>query len=319
MMNGPHCMDMVSHPRDVARFVVECAEARIGVALVFVTAVEGGSMREPGLRMAASITGATAGYVSNGCVEADLVAQARKAIVENRPAAVQYGRGSGRIDMVLPCGGGIELLICPVADHHLPALRAMIEAERETGMIALATDGSLRWDHGMQSVSPGTAAYMVRPKIPLLIVGSGVEALALAHLASGADMQVELVSPDDITLTRARDAGIPVRELRGLSSPVDLRIDGGTAIALMFHDHEWEQMVLLKALDTDAFYVGALGSRRAHARRVEGLIASGCSNEGIARIKAPIGLVHRLRDPHLIAASVIAEIAAAFQERFTAF
>ena len=171
----------------------------------------------------------------------------------------------------------------------------------------------------MQSVSPGTAAYMVRPKIPLLIVGSGVEALALAHLASGADMQVELVSPDDITLTRARDAGIPVRELRGLSSPVDLRIDGGTAIALMFHDHEWEQMALLKALDTDAFYVGALGSRRAHARRVEGLIASGCSNEGIARIKAPIGLVHRLRDPHLIAASVIAEIAAAFQERFTAF
>jgi len=87
MMNGPHCIDMVSHPRDVARFVVECAEARIGVALVFVTAVEGGSMREPGLRMAASITGATAGYVSNGCVEADLVAQARKAIVENRPAA----------------------------------------------------------------------------------------------------------------------------------------------------------------------------------------------------------------------------------------
>ena len=95
--------------------------------------------------------------------------------------------------------------------------------------------------------------------------------------------------------------------------PVDLRIDGGTAIALMFHDHEWEQMALLKALDTDAFYVGALGSWRAHARRVEGLVASGCSDEGIARIKAPIGLVHRLRDPHLIAASVIAEIAAAFR------
>ena len=213
-------MNMVSHPRDIARFVVECTEARIGVALVFVTAVDGGSMREPGLRMAASIAGATAGYVSNGCVEADLVAQARKAIVENRPAAVQYGRGSGKIDMVLPCGGGIELLICPVADHHLPALRAMIEAERETGMIALATDGSLRWDHGMQSVSPGTAAYMVRPKIPLLIVGSGVEALALAHLASGADMQVELVSPDDITLTRTRDAGFPSGNCGGFRCPL---------------------------------------------------------------------------------------------------
>ena len=319
MTNGPHCIDMVSHPRDVARFVVECAEARIGVALVFVTAVDGGSMREPGLRMAASITGATAGYVSNGCVEADLVAQARKAIVENRPAAVQYGRGSGSIDVVLPCGGRIELLIYPVADHHLPALRAMIEAEREAGAIALATDGSLRWYPGMEPASPGAAAYVVRPKIRLLIVGSGVEALVLARLAAAADMQVELASPDDITLTRARHAGISVRVLRGLSSPVDLHIDGGTAIALMFHDHEWEQMVLRQALGSDAFYVGALGSRRAHARRVEGLVASGCSNEGIARIKAPIGLVHQLRDPHLIAASVIAEIAAAFQERFTAF
>ena len=57
--------------------------------------------------------------------------------------------------------------------------------------------------------------------------GGGVEALTLARLASGADMQVELVSPNDITLTRTRDAGISVRELRGLSSPVDLRIDRG--------------------------------------------------------------------------------------------
>jgi len=73
MMNRPRCMDMVSHPRAVARFVVECAEARIGAALVFVIAVDGGSMREPGLRMAASMIGiwreahCSLGPTPNGC------------------------------------------------------------------------------------------------------------------------------------------------------------------------------------------------------------------------------------------------------------
>jgi len=132
-------------------------------------------------------------------------------------------------------------------------------------------------------------------------------------------MQVEVVSPDEITLERAGALGIPVQPLLGLSSSPALRIDPLTAVALMFHDHEWETRLLADVLASPAFYVGALGSTRAHGRRIEALRAAGCGRDALERIRAPIGMVHRLRDPNLLAASVIAEVAAAFQERFEAF
>lgn len=310
---------MASHPRDIAAFALRHAQAGRGVALVFVTAVEGGSVRAPGLRMAVTADGAWVGFVSNGCVEADLVATARSAIKDDTVVTAAYGRGSGRIDVVLPCGGRIELLVVPVAPRHHAALAALVAAARVRGAIYLATDGALGW-HVERAPGPGTGwHFALHPKIRLVVVGSGHEALLLARLAAAADMVVELVSPDDRMLAQAAGFGLAARAIAGLSSTVDLAADPGTAVALMFHDHEWEQRILLDALSGPAFYVGALGSYRAHQRRVEALRAAGCDPAALGRLKAPIGLVPRLRDPGLLAVSVLAEVAAEFQARFTAF
>lgn len=310
---------LLSHPRDIASFVYNCLVNRAQVALVFVTSVEGGSVRAPGLRMAIAADGRTIGYVSNGCVEADLIATALKAISAQRAVAVAYGTGSGKIDIILPCGGRVDLLIVPVKHHHGPSLRAMIESDRTSGWLCLGTDSEIDWHLAAPTGTAASWMFDVHPKIRLLVFGAGTEALMLARLAEMADMEVEMQSPDEPTFMRAREMGLQVRALRGLSVGGDISADPGTAIALMFHDHEWEQRILIDALNSQAFYIGALGSHRAHLRRVEALAQYGATAEAIARIKAPIGLVHRLRDPNLLAVSAVAEIAQEFQKAFGSF
>lgn len=310
---------LLSHPQDIARFARDRLDNGDGVALVFVTAVEGGSVREPGLRMAIGESRDTIGYVSNGCVEADLIATALDVIAQQRPATTAYGRGSGKLDIVLPCGGRVELLIVPVGPAHRPALGGLIAADRRNGHLLVDPAGRLDWREAAFPADTAKWVFPVQPKIRLLLFGAGTETLVLARLATMADMRVELASPDSQTIERAAALGLTARALRGLSAPRELEADRGTAVALMFHDHEWEQRILIAALASPAFYVGALGSFRAHQRRAEALAASGIDAAQIARIKAPIGLVHRLRDPGLLAASVVAEIAAEFQQTFVAF
>lgn len=310
--------DVVSHPRDIAAFAVKCTQCGLGVALIFVISVEGGSVRSPGLRMAIGADGRSVGFVSSGCLEADLITVARDAIGNTNVRKVSYGRG-GPIDIVLPCGGRIDLLIVPVTCDHGAILRTIVQAERECGAISLSADGGIAWIVDDADASDADWLFTVRPKIKLLVIGSGHEALFLAGLSAAADMMVEVISPEEGTLAAASQLGLMATPMRGLSSSIELSIDPATAIALMFHDHEWEVRVLQQALVGPAFYIGALGSQRAHRRRVESLLMAGCKSEAIARIKAPVGLVQRLRDPNLLAVSVLAEVTAEFQARFNAF
>jgi xanthine dehydrogenase accessory factor len=270
--------------------------------------------------MAITADGHCLGFVSNGCVEADLIATARRAIAAGEAVAVSYGRGSGKIDVVLPCGGRVDLLVVPVGPDQRGALAAMVAdagAARRGGILTLDEWGAIGWTTG--DAGAEFHAFTVHPRIRLVVVGAGSEALFLARLGAASDMAVELHSPDEQTLRRAAALGLAAREMTGLSSPAGLAADPVTAVAVMFHDHEWERVVLAEALSGPAFYIGALGSRRAHAARLAMLAEAGVPPGAAARISAPIGLVHRLRDPNLLAAAVIAEIAAAFQARFTAF
>lgn len=308
---------MLSHPRDVAAFALR--HSGTGSALVFVTAVAGGSVRAPGLRMAVSAEGETIGFVSNGCVEADLTAVARDAIREGRYIETAYGRGSGKIDIVLPCGGRVDLAIVPVGPKNVAALEALIASGRQSGELTVSADGHLAWTAASTPVPSSDYRFTIHPKIRLIVAGVGTEALLLARLAAVADMEVEVLSPDEPTLARARALGLRVQAIRGLSSTVELAADSLTALALMFHDHEWEARLLTQAIKGPAFYVGALGSRRAHENRVATLAQLGCSAGDIARIKAPIGMVHQLREPNLLAASVLAEISAEFKSAFGQF
>ncbi len=324
-MSGPvvtvHNSGLGSHPRDVARFALARHSAGVAAALVFVTATQGGSVRMPGLRMAIDANGASFGYVSNGCIEADVIACAKQAINQRRSLAVAYGRDSGKIDLVLPCGGRIDLLIVPLNAHPscIDALQAIADSRRQQGTIVLSGKGEFTWQQTPTQTLAHAWQFTVVPKIRLLVAGAGLEALYLVQQAAGADMEAEILSPDEKTIASATALNIPATLIKGLSGVPALAADEATAIALMFHDHHWELNFLADVLTGPAFYIGALGSMRAHEQRRQALAEMGLLPEQIERLHGPIGLIQQLRDPNLLAISVLADITAAFKTRFAGF
>ena len=312
----PSC---VEHPGDVLGFLADTQERGDRCTLVVVTGTIGGAVRAPGAMMAVSEHGPTAGYVSNGCVDADIVFQARQAMADGQPRRVRYGRGSPFFDIRLPCGGTIDLLLVPDPAAEVVKRAATALADRRSIGLRLSSDGGVHLLDGGGTL-PGwqddafTARY--QPKLRLRIVGAGPAVLALIKLAVAAGFETVVQSPDAATLWEAAEhgAGAVVRLTtpNAVPAPSD---DAGTAVVLMFHDHDWETPLLEAALAGTAFYVGALGSRRTHALRRQALADRGVPPDRIDRVRGPIGLIPSMRDASMLAVSVLAEVVAAFNPR----
>ena len=301
-----------SHPADVFRFIANANEAGAGVALVTVVGAEGGSVRAPGAFMAVDGEGRTAGYVSNGCVDADLVANARASLEDDAPRRLRYGRGSPFLDIRLPCGGRLDLLVTPRPDVNavarvLDAMAArapvLARVSERAGLEALQPDAA--------NASPELFTTLIEPKTRVRIAGRGAETLALARLAAAAEMDVAVQSPDRACLASAAALGAETEYLSRPDDPPPCTDDPWTAFVMMFHDHDWEPALLQDALRGPAFYVGALGSRRTHAARREALSALGAAPADIDRVRGPVGLVPGCRDAASLAVSTLAEIVAA--------
>ncbi|WP_193742839.1 XdhC family protein [Sphingobium bisphenolivorans] len=308
------------HPEDVAKFAIEAVRNHRGAVLIFVTGTGAGGVRAPGLRMAVDGAGRSIGYVSNGCVEADIVSQALEALAAGAPRAIAYGEGSPNIDIRLPCGGRLDILAVPLGDEApLIDLVQLLDA-RTIATMDLGADGSLHAAAERSATTPAACwRFRIVPKIRLFVMGSGQETVLLAKMAAASDMQVQAYSPDTETVALISALSLPVAEARGLASPAPFECDPLTAVALMFHDHEWELKILQEMLSGPAFYIGALGSVRANQRRTQLLRDAAMPAELISRLKAPIGLIPRLRDPNLLAISVLAEVTAEFQRKFDSF
>ena len=169
------------------------------------------------------------------------------------------------------------------------------------------------WHPAPFDPATSTGAYGNWPAAWLVLVGHGEGIAALARLALTLGLEVDALSPDERALAALRDLGLTPRQLERTSDTHLLASDPWTAIAFLFHDHDWESALLQRALALPHFYVGAMGGRRAHAARCAALSALGVSAAAIATIRAPIGLFHSSRDPDTLALSTLAEIVRAYQ------
>src|SRR5262249_29966306 len=133
---------------------------------------------------------------------------------------------------------------------------------------------------------------------------------AMSQLAQTADAEIIVASQEKATLDYCRPFAAQLIQLTVPKQTPKLPIDADTAVACLFHEHEWEAPLLLQALRSPAFYVGALGSKQTHTRRLEVLDALGATPADIARLKGPIGLFAS-RDPRSLAVSALAEIVSA--------
>ena len=292
------------HPEDVLAALIDGHQAGQDVSLGVIVATEDGGVRRPGT-LVGVIDDELIGYVSHGCVDRDVVAQAQEARAQGEVRKVLYGEGSSYTDIELPCAGSVAVVIdphaeledlCRVHDHLLSCQPVSFDAS-ETGFAP--KDGG---------------PYRLLPKPHLCLAGRGGEALALVRLALSSRFKVTFFSPDAEALHAAESLGAAVRYLRHINDKPELPDDPFAAFVLLFHDHEWEQALLQQAVERPFFYIGALGSRRAQEQRRAMLSELGLAADTINRVRGPIGLIPKARDSAILAISALAEVAAAYEE-----
>jgi xanthine dehydrogenase accessory factor len=276
----------LSGARDEDQAALRFAASR-DAALCTIVGIDGSFSRRLGAQWAVSSDGSSDCSLSDHCLEQELAARALEARASGKPLLLRYGRGSPYIDFRLPCGSGIDVLIDPLPDRA--ALTAAVERldRRERASLALP------------KISDAFQSRLFVPSPRLIILGNGIEARELAHMAQAFGLDYQMHGPDQgLGLGRA---------------PLAITADRWTAIVLLFHDHEWEQALLGWALKSPAFYVGAQGGQQARESRLADLRGAGLSDDKLRRIKSPIGLIKHARDAPTLALSVLAEVIAEYE------
>lgn len=279
-------------------------------ALIASLSIKGGAAREVGSLAIVEPDGMMTGYLSNGCIDRDIQHRAKMALQVNRKEMVRYGEGSRYLDLKLPCGGALDVLIDPDPDREM-----LLKAKRAFDARGQAT---LSFREG--GAGHNTHSFIYEPRVRLYLAGRGAIFRAMAHLGTATGYEVFLISPDteDLDATQHLSTQTAVH-LMSFDQALDLdSLDRRSAFLTLFHDHDWEPHLLLKALGTPAGFIGSLGSRRTHVMRRETLIGLGATKAQISRLKGPIGLVGSLRDASFIAISALAEIVATFPSQLAA-
>ena len=299
---------------DVRHRMIDASRAKVPFALATITAADGGP-RPVGSQMFVTCD-AVAGFLSGGCIEADIVAHAGEVLETGRPKNLIYGRGSPFIDLRLPCGARLEVLIERILPDD-PALSELSELTLMRQSFTWNSNGVMRFcssDRGCESdpkadtSAADWARIAFRPLPRLLIQGWDPYALAIAEAAIPLGWQVVLnwpngpESPPTLPCEYSRASIGEALELLGS--------DEWTAVAIVTHDVEPDHRAICAALKTDAFYIGVLGSRRKIPERLELLRDAGFASDEINRIETPIGLPIGAVYPREVAISVIAHIIA---------
>jgi xanthine dehydrogenase accessory factor len=286
-------------------------------ALVTLVSVDGNAPRAEGAQMAVSESGRWAGYISGGCLEQAIALEAVEAIKAGKPKLLRYGKGSPYLDIRLPCGSGLDVFIQPMRDAAL--IEDMIGRLEQRQPFALRIDlatgaGQLRAQAGVtfQSRREGSSFFRAyEPALRCLIVGTSPIAVALAELAASAGFEAEFYATDPESVPK-----LPVSvRVRALKTRSPFAADHWTAAILAFHDHDQEFPFFSSLLRSPCFFIGAIGSRNAHAVRHAVLSDAGFSEAEIARIRSPAGLLTGLKNAPHIALSILTQIVAVAREQ----
>lgn len=297
---------------------------RAGHAVSLVTVVQtwGSAPRPPGALLAVREDGVVSGSVSGGCVEDDLIARAKAALAAGvqdpaaaKPALIVYGVNKEEAARFgLPCGGTLRLVQEPLADANwIEQLLARTAEHRlvartldlATGRVTLAD--AVRGQ--AMSFDDQRLTTVFGPKWRLLLIGAGQLSQAVAQMAGLLDFEVLVCDPREEYAATLDMVG--VQRVPGMPDDVvrEMLPDAHTAIVALTHDPKLDDMALLEALKSAAFYVGALGSRRNQDARKQRLAEHfDLSAEELARLHGPVGLDIGARTPAEIAVSVLAEI-----------
>lgn len=278
----------------------------------------GSSPRPPGSLMIIRDDGQVAGSLSGGCIEDDLIARIKRGEVAPRlPQAVTYGATAEEAQRFgLPCGGTVQIVLEPLqAGSMLRELLAAVQQHRvtrrrlemATGMVSLgdSTEGdSVQFD--------GQVLHTVHgPSLRLLIIGGGQLSRYLAQMAVMLDYGVTVCEPrEEYHEGWSEMSGVTLSRTMPDDLVIAMNLDAYSAVVAVTHDPKLDDLALMEALKTPAFYVGALGSRRNNDARRQRLREFDVSQAEADALRGPVGLNLGARTPPEIALAVLAEMTA---------
>ncbi|MCC7039590.1 MAG: XdhC family protein [Burkholderiales bacterium] len=287
------------------------------VLLVTVVKTWGSSPRPEGAMLAVRDDGLVVGSVSGGCIEDDIIDRVRRlGITQATAEAVTYGVSADEARRFgLPCGGTIQLVTEPltrasgmrallreIEAGHLVARRLDLVTGEATLHPARATDGV--------SFDGATLTTIHGPRYRMLVIGASQLSKYLATIAVGLDYQVTICDPREEYTETWDIPGVTVVRTMPDDTAQAMQLDERCAVVALTHDPKLDDLALLEALKSPAFYVGALGSRANNAKRRERLAQFDLTAAEIARLHGPIGIYIGSRTPPEIAISIVAEITA---------
>ena len=314
------------------------------VAVATVVTTWGSSPRPVGSQLAADEKGEFVGSVSGGCVEAAVIAEARTVLKGAPPKLLEFGVSDEMAwEVGLACGGKVEIFVQSAAGQNdlvaaLQRLRsarkpALVAVDLADGRWSLWADGEPIGDAGLHAALEADAAraqgeersrvverdgrrvflHVYAPPKRLALVGAVHVAQSLIPMAVAAGYDVTVIDPRSAFAAESRFPGVTMMSQWPKAALATFGLDRRSALVSLTHDPKIDDPALAAALRSDAFYIGALGSRKTHAARVERLKEQGFSESELARIHAPVGLPIGAISPAEIAVSILAEITQAMR------
>jgi xanthine dehydrogenase accessory factor len=296
-----------------------CEWMKSGHRVVMATVMNtwGSAPRPIGALTAIRDDGMVVGSVSGGCVEDDMILRVRnRDLVQDKPATTTYGVSTEQAQRFgLPCGGTLELVLEPLnKDSGVDDLLAHIERhelvkrtlDMETGLATIAP----AMNSDQVTYDGKTFVTVHGPRWRLLIIGAGQLSKYLAQMGQALDYQVIVCDPREEYADAWDVKGVDFK--RGMPDDVvmELNLDGHSAVVALTHDPKLDDMALLEALKSSAFYIGAIGSRKNNDARRQRLAGFDLSQDEIAKLHGPVGLKLGSKTPPEIAISILAEMTA---------
>lgn len=295
-----------------------------GAALATVMETWGSAPRPVGSQLAVSGTGAMMGSVSGGCVEGAVVEEALAALKDGKPRVLTYGVSDDDAFAVgLACGGTIRVLVEPVG-QTMPEdmLSDLVAARAARAAVAyvvnvdtwdrnLAPRGGVLEDRFRSDRSGMDGADFVcihNPPLRMLVVGAVHIAQPLLMMARACGYDPVLIDPREAFGAQARFPGERIVNDWPDAALAAEGLDARTAVVTLTHDAKLDDPAIMAALRSDVFYLGCLGSKRTHEKRLARLAEAGFGPDDVARIHAPVGLNIVAKSPGEIAVSVMAQI-----------
>lgn len=317
------------------------------VALATVVSTWGSSPRAVGAKMAVNQAGEMTGSVSGGCVEGAVAEACQESLKSGQPALIHYGVADDTAwEVGLACGGEIEVFVQPLEPEIYHAIKQAVKEDRSLALVTViggstelmgttmavnesgTPTGNIAHSHydrilelANQALQAGNCMRqkladdleifidVVLPPPRLIVVGGVHIAVALVKLAKVIGYQTIVVDPRRQFGSQSRFPAVDQLVQQWPDQALEeLGITSNTAVVVLTHDPKLDDPGLMVALPSQAFYVGALGSRKTNAKRQARLLEAGMDENILDRLHAPVGLDLGGRSPEEIALAIMAEI-----------